>query len=200
MICIFIFYSKAEGYQKIFSFGNKIKHCNLVIYKDGMFTGFEFNKGGLKFKVYKEKSFTKLISNILKLKYIHSIIVTRVIKRKNKIWSPYIVRSCNEICRLLSGIDTGLCINPQTFYNAILKKKTNYEIFWRKDMFGGDDNLNDNSIESYDPAMQDIEKQIQQADIETQAASEAYRNKVFQITKSQGAQDWNGSNQNQPQV
>lgn len=54
----------------------------------------------------------------------------------SKIWSPLMIRSCNEVLRPLSSVDIGFTFNPYHLYTKLLKYQysRNYEILrhWRR--------------------------------------------------------------------
>lgn len=83
------------------------------------------------------KSINSLIKNLHIIPECISVISVNVYERCKVKWKPFLIRSCNEVCRYVSGVDIGLTLNPRHFYNKLLKynHKRNYEILseWRRD-------------------------------------------------------------------
>jgi len=72
------------------------------------------------------------------LKHIESLtalVVADVGVKADTRWKPYVVRSCNELDRYISGVDIGFTFNPKHLYNKLLKYNgSNYKILydWRR--------------------------------------------------------------------
>lgn len=135
MICFFCFYNKSSGIQARLAFSEVYKHCNIITYDGDIWLAHEFDDSGFltkHIKVYKSASL------IRGLKYIDSLIGMVIVHVQDRVcikWKPYIVRSCNEIDRYISGVDTGFTFNPKHLYNKLLKYHgINYEILyhWRR--------------------------------------------------------------------
>ena len=61
-----------------------------------------------------------------------AMIVVSVGQRASIKWKPYLVRSCNELDRYISGVDVGFTFNPKHLYNKLIKyDHTNYDILYR---------------------------------------------------------------------
>ena len=63
------------------------------------------------------------------------MIVIDIEEKAEIAWKPFIVRSCNEIDRYISGVDVGFTFNPKHLYNKLLKyDDSNYQILyeWRR--------------------------------------------------------------------
>jgi hypothetical protein len=135
MICFFCFYNVSTGIQAKLSFSKIFKHCNIITFDGDCWIVHEFDLKGIharRVKVFSSPSF------IRGLKYIESLIGMIVVDIGERIsinWKPYIVRSCNELDRYISGVDTGFTFNPKHLYNKLIKNNgSNYEILyhWRR--------------------------------------------------------------------
>lgn len=135
MICIFCFYNVSTGIQAKLSLSKTFKHCNIITFDGEVWLATEFDAQGIHNRPIKAYSGKSLIRG---LKYINSLIgmvVIDVNERAKHYWKPYIVRSCNELDRYISGVNTGFTFNPKQLYNKLLKNKdSNYDILyhWRR--------------------------------------------------------------------
>lgn len=121
MICAFVFHNVAVGNQKIFSLGTTLKHCNLICIDSSALIAFEMSDVGLSYKILKTTDLDKLCDHIYNMKSTEAIIKVDVRVRHKSWWKPYIVRSCNELCRHIAGVDTGLTLTPAHLYHNLLK-------------------------------------------------------------------------------
>jgi len=135
MICVFCFYNISSGPQARFAFDKDFKHCNIICYDGSSWIATEFDLTGVlnrRIQVYSGPSLLR------GLKYIPSLIsiVTVMVEEKKKVcWKPFMVRSCNELDRYISGVDIGFTFNPKHLYNKLLKHEgSNYQILhlWRR--------------------------------------------------------------------
>lgn len=135
MICFFCFYNQSSGVQAKLAFSEEFKHCNIVTFDGQAWIATEFDLQGIQMRAIQAYKSSSLIRG---LKYIDSLIGLIVVQVSDKAkvsWKPYLVRSCNEIDRYISGVDVGFTFNPKHLYNKLLKYHgTNYEILyhWRR--------------------------------------------------------------------
>lgn len=137
MICFFCFYNVSSGVQAKLAFSKLFKHCNIITFDGDTWIVHEFDLEGIharRVKVFSSSSF------IRGLKYIDTLIAMVVVEVYSKAsinWKPYIIRSCNELDRYLSGVDIGFTFNPKHLYNKLIKynDSSNYEILyhWRRE-------------------------------------------------------------------
>lgn len=136
MIALFLFYNKTNGFQSIFS-TKGIKHCNIICYDGQDFIMFALEEHGIGFRRIKAKSTLKIMRNIKVIETLIGMIVVNVDEPKKIPWKPFWVRSCNELCRYVSGVDIGFTFNPTHLINKLLKynNKRNYQILssWSRD-------------------------------------------------------------------
>jgi hypothetical protein len=135
MICFFCFYNVSSGIQSQLAFSKTFKHCNLITYDGEIWLATEFDLQGIHTRKIDAQKGSSLIRGI---KHIESLIALVVVDVSDKVkvkWKPYIVRSCNELDRYISGVNIGLTFNPKHLYNKLLKYNgSNYEILhaWRR--------------------------------------------------------------------
>lgn len=135
MICIFCFYNISSGVQAHLAFSNVFKHCNIITFDGENWIATEFDLTGIHMRPIGATSGAGLIRG---LKYIDSLIgmiVVDVDIKASITWKPYLVRSCNELDRYISGVDTGFTFNPKHLYNKLLKHQgSNYDLLyhWRR--------------------------------------------------------------------
>lgn len=137
MIAIFLFYNKTYGIQNWLSFNKNLKHCNVITYDGRDWVMTSFNNLGINNRVVKINNSEGLIKRMKTFSdNMSAIVVANIKERKVNRWFPFGINSCNEICRISSGIDCGLTLNVAHFYHKLimLDGLTNYEIdyFWRK--------------------------------------------------------------------
>jgi len=136
MIAVFIFYSKASGVQARLAFSKEFKHCNIITFDGQDWIMLDFDRSGfLTRKIYCQNG-EQLIRSLHIIKDISAIISVNVEDRHKVRWKPYLVRSCNEICRYTAGVNVGLTFNPIHLYSKLLRlrRKRNYEVLsvWRR--------------------------------------------------------------------
>lgn len=136
MIAIFLFYNKAEGKQTRWNTNKEFKHCHIMVNNGGGYILFELSSKGIDHHVVPAKQPVTILRNVKKMdSLIASICVWREAPANMK-WRPLMVRSCNELCRLVAGVDIGFTYDPIHLYRKLLKYdgKTNYQILdaWRR--------------------------------------------------------------------
>ena len=136
LIAIFIFYSIASGAQACLSFSRDLKHCNVVTFDGVDWIVLDFDRSGLITKRCKVSSGSRFVELLKINQDVSAVISVQVNARTSFTWSPWWVRSCNEVCRYASGVDIGWTFNPTSLYNKLLKydKKRNFEVLsaWRR--------------------------------------------------------------------
>lgn len=135
LIAYYLFFDIASGPQAILSFSKLFKHQTTIIFDGDSYIHFEMDKTGILYRRLAVTNSESLMRAIWIEKHLVAIITVDISKRKKVRWYPYIIRSCNEIARYLTGIDLGLTLNPKHFYRKILKydKQRNYEILYHKE-------------------------------------------------------------------
>lgn len=135
MICFFCFYNVSTGIQAKLAFSETFKHCNIITFDGDIWLATEFDRQGFQTRKINALSGSSLIRGV---KYIDSLIALVVVDVKEKSyfkWYPYIVRSCNEVDRYISGVDIGFTFNPKHLYNKLIKYHGNkFDILhhWRR--------------------------------------------------------------------
>lgn len=136
MISIFCFYNKSAGPQAKLAFDKDFRHCNIITFDGDIYLAYEFDSFGLQTRrIYANKT-TSLIRGLKYIDCLIALIVVEVYERRKTSWKPYLVRSCNEIDRYISGINIGFTFNPKHLYNKLYKyNETDYEILydWRRE-------------------------------------------------------------------
>lgn len=137
MIAIFIFYSKASGAQAALAFSKEFKHCNIITFDGEIWLMIDFDRTGLVTRRINCRNGTQLLRLLPINKDISAILSVEVGERARVRWKPLWVRSCNEVCRYVAGVDTGFTFNPVHLYQKLLryKGKRNYEMLsaWRRE-------------------------------------------------------------------
>lgn len=136
LIAVFIFYDKANGVQSSLSFSETFKHCNIITYDGKDWVMLDFDRTGFLTRTIHCKDGEQLVRNLHIIKEISAIVSVDVKERVKIAWKPFMVRSCNEICRYTAGIDIGFTFNPIHLYSKLLKYRhtSNYEVIsaWRR--------------------------------------------------------------------
>jgi hypothetical protein len=132
LIAIYLFYDKATGKQSLYT-TRGIKHCNVICFDGRDYILFETQPQGIGFRRILAKNTNSIIRNIKRIESIIEIICVHISEKKTIKWFPFWIRSCNEVCRFFSGIDTGLTLNPTHLIKKLLKynNKRNYEILYQ---------------------------------------------------------------------
>ncbi len=136
MIALFLFYDMANGKQAWMAFSKKFRHCNVITYDGKHWVLIDMDRLGIHTRVLDAKSATALMRGLKKIKYLTAMVCVEIDKPKRISWKPLWGRTCNELCRYATGVDTGLTFNPIGLYKKLLKYngKRNYEILdaWRR--------------------------------------------------------------------
>lgn len=135
MICFFCFYNKSSGIQAKLAFNNQFKHCNIITFDGDTWLAIEFDRQGIHCKQVNVYTGSSLIRGLKYIDNLSAMIVADVYEKASVAWKPYLVRSCNELDRYISGVDIGFTFNPKHLYNKLLKYNgTNYDILchWRR--------------------------------------------------------------------
>ena len=135
MICIFCFYNVSSGVQARLAFSKTFKHCNVVTFDGKYWVAHEFDSMGFQTRNVQAHSATSLIRGLKHINSLVALVAVEVYKRPQITWKPFLVRSCNEIDRYITGVNTGFTFNPKNLYNKLLKYAgTDYEILyhWRR--------------------------------------------------------------------
>ncbi len=131
MLHFFCFYNVSAGPQARLAFSDKFKHVNLVSYDGDCWIATEFDSTGFHFRRLDVSQGTSLIRGLKYIDTLTALIVVDVKEKANIIWKPYLVRSCNEIDRYISGVDVGFTFNPKHLYNKLFKHNgSNYDIVY----------------------------------------------------------------------
>ena len=135
MICFFCFYNVSSGIQAKLAFSKTFKHCNIVTFDGTTWLVTEFDLQGIHMRKINAHSASSLIRGIKHIESLTALIVVEVFEKASIKWKPYLVRSCNELDRYISGVDIGFTFNPKHLYNKLLKHHGNrYEVLyhWRR--------------------------------------------------------------------
>lgn len=136
MICIFLFYNVATGKQTRLNFNKEFKHCNVICFDGDCWLLSELSGEGITHRRIKTENSKQLLRNIKVIESLIGIVGTWIEPRFKTKWKPLWVRSCNEYCRYVSGIDVGFTYNPIHLYEKIFKynENKNFKILyhWRR--------------------------------------------------------------------
>ena len=136
MICIFCFYSQSSGVQAKLAFDKQFKHCNVICYDGECFLATDFDSFGIQSRIVHAPSTTSLIRGMKCVDVLIAMVVVQIHERASIRWKPFLVRSCNEINRYVSGVNVGFTFNPKHLYNKLLRRDgMGYEVLshWRRD-------------------------------------------------------------------
>ena len=133
MIAIIGFYNRAFGAQSRLSFSDDFQHCNIVMFDGADYVLTEFGSGGIENRVLKVTSLPRFLSALKNISYMTNLLVLWIDPRMTWGWSPFLIRSCNEICRYTAGLDIGRTYNPRHLYKKLLRLngERNYRIDYR---------------------------------------------------------------------
>lgn len=135
MICIFCFYNVSSGIQAKLAFSEVFKHTNIITFDGEVWIATEFDLYGIHNQRVKAHSGPSLLRGLKYIESLTAMVAVNVNERAQHHWKPYLVRSCNELDRYISGVNIGFTFNPKHLYNKLLRNNgTNYEILyhWRR--------------------------------------------------------------------
>ena len=138
MIAIFVFYNKSKGSASKIFCGKKYKHCSVLMYQGGKYTLCWSNGSVINIRVLKVKRIEGIIKRIKSDPEVQSIMSVEISKElEQRKWFPLLINSCNEICRLVTGIDVGFTFNPKHLHNKLFLNDglSNFKIdyYWERD-------------------------------------------------------------------
>ena len=132
LIAIFCFYNISSGIQAKLSFSDTFKHCNIITYDGCIWLATEFDHTGIHTQKINARSGAALLRGMKCIQSLTAMVVVSIAQRATITWKPYLVRSCNELDRYISGVDVGFTFNPKHLYNKLIKyDHTNYDILYR---------------------------------------------------------------------
>lgn len=139
MICFFLFYDKAYGLQRVFSFGATLQHCDVICFDGKTWVLFQFSNKGVEFQSIKVTTVERMLKHLPIIPELIEIIGVEVERKTCFPWRPFWVRSCNELCRYLTGVDIGFTLNPRQLHKKLLacNHKRNFEIIYRWERTNG---------------------------------------------------------------
>lgn len=136
MIAIFAFYEVANGVQSFLSFSRIFQHCNVITFDGDIWLNVDFDRFGIHTRRLKVKSGARLCNALKSMPILTALVVVDIAEPVGICWKPWWVRSCNELCRYLTGVDIGFTFNPAHLYKKLLKyDQSNYTVLnaWRRD-------------------------------------------------------------------
>jgi hypothetical protein len=137
LIAMFVFYSYSSGIQARLAFSKEFRHCNVITFDGRDWIVIDFDRTGLIARTIHCKGAESLLKTLPIIKEVTAIVTVDIKERSKYRWSPWWVRSCNEICRYRAGIDLSFTFNPAHLYYKLLKdrRRRNYRILahWRRD-------------------------------------------------------------------
>jgi hypothetical protein len=136
LIAVIIFYNKSQGPSQRLAFSSEFRHCNTITYDGDDWIMTEFLPSGLLIRRVKCKDGPTLVEKLRIIPEATAIISLAIDPRKKVPWFPWWVRSCNEVCRYVSGADTGWTFNPWHLYRKLIKydQRRNWTVLshWRR--------------------------------------------------------------------
>ena len=136
MIGIILFYECSFGKQARLSFSDRYRHCNVITFDGDVWLNVDMDSSGIHTRRLSVPSSNSLLRHLKLIPIVTDIIVVEISTPKIYQWSPWWVRSCNELVRYLTNIDIGFTFNPRHLYKKVLKYdgKSNYKIIdaWRR--------------------------------------------------------------------
>lgn len=137
MIAFFLFYNKARGIQRAFSFGSIYQHCDVICYDGKTWLLFQFSSKGIEFQSIRVTTVSRMLEHLPLIPELVSIIGVDVDRENCFPWRPFWVRSCNELCRYLTGVEIGFTLNPRHLFKKLVKYngKRNFQVIyaWRRE-------------------------------------------------------------------
>ncbi len=131
MIAFFLFYNHSAGIQSRLAFSKEFLHCSVIVCNDSEYIHTTFGGDGIVNRLIFPKGWKQLARLYPALvPTLSALVIVEIDKRHIKKWSPLWVKSCNEVCRYVSGIQIGFTFNPRHLYAKLIKydSKLNYKI------------------------------------------------------------------------
>ena len=130
MLAIFIFYNQAQGIQSHFTLSRHFKHVDVFLHLTMSWVVVRLDKQGIRFRLSNFKDGRDIVDNAVKLNTVSRIVAVKIGKRAKYPWRPFRFNTCNELARLVSGLDIGFTYHPRHLYRKLLyySHRKNFEI------------------------------------------------------------------------
>jgi hypothetical protein len=136
LIAIVVFYNKSQGPSQRLAFSTEFRHCNCITFDGDDWIMTEFLPSGLLTRRIGCPDGARLVDRLRIIPEATAIVSLSIDPRARVKWFPWWARSCNEVVRYMTGVDTGFTFNPVSLYQKLIKfdGKRNFHILshWRR--------------------------------------------------------------------
>lgn len=121
MIIAFLFYTEHSQFNHPLPLHPDFKHCDYITYDGECWQSFTFGRMGLKVGSPHYCDVDTAIDVMVKLKSVSHIVIVRKTAEHRRKWLPIMVRSCNELARLMTGLNIPFSLTPYGLHKKLLK-------------------------------------------------------------------------------
>lgn len=136
MIYVYLFYKVSSGLPERLCLSKDFKHVDHISYDGSVWVSYRFNRMGMQTDSKTDLDIHRYLRLIKRNTNVSAYVVISQSSAYRRRWFPFLIRSCNEFSRLLTGLSFGFTLTPRHLYKKLLKYdgKGNYRIIasWRR--------------------------------------------------------------------
>lgn len=132
MIALFVFRDINNKFYKLFTGSSYYKHVDVITFDGHVRLAHLFRKTGVETKFVKQPV-GKLMQGLYKCKSVVCLIAVELRGKRKKV-GQFVINTCNEYARKMSGLDIPFTFNPKSLMKKLVKYdgKRNYKILSRR--------------------------------------------------------------------
>lgn len=136
MIYIFLFYQKNEGLPAWLPLHPYFRHCDYLMCDGDGWVSVTFGRRGVKMGAKWHINYAKVIKTIERIPEVSGYVVIKKTRDYIRRWFPIQLRTCNEMSRIMTGLNISFTSSPYALFKKLLKYngERNYRIleYWTK--------------------------------------------------------------------
>lgn len=136
MISIFLFYNSSNGVLARMPINEDFKHVSIVTFDGDVPFYLTLNQFGLAVNRLKVRDLGRFLTKMRGQPTVTAYLACDCDVRVVRPWRPFFIQTCNEVCRVVSGLDIGVTLTPAHLFKKVLKwdGKRNFQILsaWRR--------------------------------------------------------------------
>lgn len=137
---IFLFYNKSQGVPEWVPLHKDFRHCDYLLLDGNTCTMFSFNRKGVQVGRRWASTPDEVMQAINNIDQVSAYITLVKSYDYHRRWFPFQLRLCQEMSRIMTGLDIPLSLTPYGLYKKLLKYdcKRNYQILTHWSATDGD--------------------------------------------------------------
>lgn len=137
MLAIIVFHNRTRHrIMNLFTFSRHFKHVDIYMFDGSCWTGFRLDRYGITYAISYIGHGNAIIDQAREVSNIEAVIALDIDHRATFRWTGITIPMCNELARMIAGVDISFTWSPRHLYRKLLKydQKRNFKIFyhWRR--------------------------------------------------------------------